>query len=328
MKVLVTGATGFIGSSVLKRLVNEGYETAALVRAHSNLEAISDFADKVELRYGDVTDAGSVSNAMKGISHVYHCAGVARIGPGHDDLLYKVNVEGTRSVLREAMRNDVERVVFTSSVSAVGITGSKKPANEDQVWNLDKLNVTYFKTKHLAEQEVSQAVKQGLDCVTVNPSYVFGPGDINFNAGRLIRDLYHRKIPFYPIGGVCVVDIDVVVDGHLAAMKKGRMGERYILGGENISYKTVFDTICNIVGAPKVSIPMLPALIKMFIKVTENARKLKKVSALINQEILASSSKYLYYDSSKARRELGLGEKTFEESIRNTFHWYKSLRLL
>lgn len=328
MKVLVTGATGFIGSSVLRRLAHEGYETVALVRPQSNLEAISDFVDNVQLRYGDVTDEESVANAMKGVKQVYHCAGVARIGPGRDDMLYKVNVEGTRNVLQKAMTNDVERVVFTSSVSAVGITGSKKPATEDQQWNLDKLNVTYFKTKHLAEQEVTKAVKQGLDCVTVNPSYVFGPGDINFNAGRLIRDLYYRKIPFYPIGGVCVVDIDVVVDGHLAAMKKGRMGERYILGGENITYKTVFDTICNIVGAPKVNLPMLPALVKLFIKMTENARKLKKVSALINQEILASSSKYLYYDSSKARHELGLGQKTFEESIRNTFQWYKSLRML
>lgn len=328
MKVLVTGATGFIGSSVLRRLTHEGYEPVALVRAKSNLEAISDFVDTVELRYGDVTDADSVANAMKGVKQVYHCAGVARIGPGHDDMLYKVNVEGTRNVLREALRNDVERVVFTSSVSAVGITGSKKPATEDQHWNLDKLNVPYFRTKHLAELEVAEAVKQGLDCVTVNPSYVFGPGDINFNAGRLIRDLYYRKIPFYPVGGVCVVDIDIVVDGHLAAMKKGRTGERYILGGENITYKMVFDTICNIVGAPKVKLPMLPSLIKLFIKMTENARKLKKVSALINREILASSSNYLYYDSSKARNELGLGHKSFEESIRNTFMWYKSLRML
>lgn len=328
MKVLVTGATGFIGSSVLRRLVDEGYETVALVRPQSNLDAMSDFLSKVELRHGDVTDRDSVARAMNGINQVYHCAGVARIGRGYDDMLYKVNVEGTRNVLQEALQNSVDRVVFTSSVSAVGITGSKKPANEEQKWNLDGLKVTYFKTKYLAEQEVTQAVKQGLDCVIVNPSYVFGPGDINFNAGRLIRDLYHRKIPVYPIGGVCVVDIDVVVDGHLSAMAKGRTGERYILGGENITYKTVFDTICNIVGAPKVSIPMLPSLVKLFIKMTENARKLKRVSALINPEILASSSKYLYYDSSKARRELGIGHKTFEESIRNTFHWYKSLRML
>ncbi len=328
MKVLVTGATGFIGSNVLKRLVENGHNVVALVRETSNLDAFGDHVDDVELRYGDITDKASVYEAAKGVRQIYHCAGMARLGPGREDKLNCINIEGTTNVLDAAMENDVEKVVYTSSVSAVGITGTKQPANELQKWNLGDLNIHYFKTKYLAEQEVHKAVGKGLDCVIVNPSYVFGPGDINFNAGRLIRDLYHRRIPFYPVGGVCVVDIDIVVDGHLAAMEKGRTGERYILGGENITYKQVFDVICRVVGVPKVSLPLIPSLTKFFVKLTENARKLHHISALANLQILESSSRFLYYDSTKAKEELGIGERSFEETIKNTFEWYKSYRLL
>ncbi len=328
MNVLVTGATGFIGSNVLKRLVNNGDHVVALVRKTSNLDAFGDYIDDVELRYGDITDKESVEKASKGIDSVYHCAGMARLGPGKVDRLNSINIDGTKNVLDAAIDNNVEKVVYTSSVSAVGITGTKQPANESQAWNLDNLNIHYFKTKYLAEQEVQKAVKKGLDCVIVNPSYVFGQGDINFNAGRLIKDLYHRRIPFYPVGGVCVVDIDVVVDGHMAAMEKGRTGERYILGGENITYKQVFDTICKVVGVPKVSLPLIPSLTKFFVKLTEKARKLHHISALVNLEILESTSQFLYYDSSKAKDELGIGERSFEQTIANTFDWYKSYRLL
>lgn len=328
MKILVTGATGFIGSNVLKRLVTQGHHVVALVRRSSNLDAFGDYVKDVELRYGDITDKDSVEKASEGVQQVYHCAGMARLGPGKEEKLNSINVDGTKNVLDSALSKNVEKVVYTSSVSAVGITGTKKPANELQKWNLDMLNIHYFKTKYLAEQEVQNAVKKGLDCVVVNPSYVFGPGDINFNAGRLIRDLYHRRIPFYPVGGVCVVDIDIVVDGHLAAMEKGRTGERYILGGENITYKQVFDTICKVVGVPKVAFPLIPSLTKMFVKLTERARKLHHVSALVNLEILESSSQFLYYDSTKAKQELGIGECSFEETIQNTFDWYKSYRML
>jgi len=328
MKSLVTGATGFIGSNVLRQLVNDGHEAVALVRQKSNLDAISDILDRVELRYGDITDKPSILAASNGVRHIYHCAGMARIGPGHVDKLHKINVDGTRHVMEVAKESNVERVVFTSSVSAVGITGTKKPADETQTWNLDELNVPYFKTKHLAEKEVHKAVDDGVDCVIVNPSYVFGPGDINFNAGGLIRDLYYRRIPFYPTGGVCIVDINDVVAGHISAMHNGKKGERYILGGQNVPYKEVFDTICRIVGVPKVNIPMFPSLVKLVLKVTEKARKKHKISALANTEILTSASKFLYYDSSKAIKELGFSQTPFEKTLENTFHWYKSFRLL
>lgn len=328
MDVLVTGATGFIGSNLARRLVELGYPVRILMRPKSNPRAISDLESRVKIVYGDVTDRASLEDAIKGVSHVYHCAGKAYIGPGKREMLYNVNVLGTRNVLDAALKNGVKRVVYTSSVSAIGITGTKQPADESQRWNLDDLKVDYFTSKHLAELEVAEAVKKGLDCVIVNPSYVFGAGDVNFNAGMLIRDLYLRKVPVYPSGGINVSDIEDVVDGHIAAMQKGRTGERYILGGKNLSYKELFDLICDIVGAPKVFVPLTESIVKLFVALTEKARKLRRITALANREILLSASKFFYYTPQKAIQELGLKIRQPEESIAHAYEYYKTHHLL
>jgi dihydroflavonol-4-reductase len=328
MNILVTGATGFIGSNVARRLVELGYPVSILVRKKSNHRAVSDFENQVEVRYGDITDKSSLSSALKDVTHIYHCAGKAYIGGGKRDQLYNINVVGTRNLLEAALQRNVQRLVYTSSVSAIGITGTKEPADELQQWNLDNLKVDYYTSKHLAELEVGEAVKKGLDCVIVNPSYVFGAGDVNFNAGMLIRDLYLRKVPVYPSGGVNVADIEDVVLGHLAAMERGRTGERYILGGKNISYKELFDLICEIVGAPKVFVPITESIVKMFVAVTENARKFRRVTALANREILLTATKYFYYSSQKAINELGLKIRKPEESIYHAYKYYKTNRLL
>ncbi|MDX2129424.1 MAG: SDR family NAD(P)-dependent oxidoreductase [Chloroherpetonaceae bacterium] len=328
MNVLVTGASGFIGANVARKLVEKKFPVTLLVREKSNLQAVDDILDKVTLRYGDVTDRKSIFEAMEGITNVYHCAGKAHIGGGKDRQLYAINVEGTRNVLEAAMHEEVKKVVYTSSVSAIGITGTKEPADENQDWNLDELNVTYFKTKHLAENEVKVAVDQGLDCVIVNPSYVFGEWDVNFNAGRLIKDLYFHKIPVYPTGGINVADVQNVVNGHLVAMEGGLKGERYILGGENLTYKEVFDTICRIVKAPRVWLPLYKSLVRLFVNLTADMRIHRKISALANREILESSSKYFYYSSKKAYSTLAYQRTPFDESIFRTFNWYKEKGLL
>jgi dihydroflavonol-4-reductase len=328
MKIMVTGATGFMGSCVLRRLLAEGMPCAVLVRPASKLTNIDDLRDRVEVRHGDVTDAASLRSALHGITHVYHCAGLPRIGPSYAELLHQVNVAGTRNMLRAARENGVERFLYTSSVTAIGITGTKQPATEEQPWNLGGLQVTYFTTKHLAEQEVARAVGEGLDCVIANPGYAFGPGDINFNSGRIIRDLYRRKVPFYPLGGISVIDVGVAVDGIVAVMEKGRTGERYILGGENIAYKDFFDLVCGIVGVPKIRVPILPILVKLVVKLAENSHRPRNITPLVNREILMASTKHLYYDPAKARRELGLGERPIAASLREAFAWYRAAGII
>ncbi len=333
MSVLVTGATGFIGSTLARKLVQRGEKVALLVRKQSKLHAIEDILDSVELRYGDITDLESLKSATRGIDYIYHCAGKAYIGPRRTQELYAINVQGTKNVLAAAEHNNVKRLVYTSSVSAIGITGTKQPADESQPWNLDKLNVPYYISKHLAEEEVRKAAQNRLDCVIVNPSYVFGAGDINFNAGQLIRDLYYHKIPVYPTGGVCVADVDDVAEGHIAAMERGKTGERYILGGENLTYKHVFDIICRVVGAPKVLIPLSESIVKIFLALTAQARRLHRITALANREILLSATKFFYFSSEKAKRELGFDNRhsvgdAFVETIARAFSWYRSRQLI
>lgn len=333
MGVLVTGATGFIGSAIARKLVERGDRVALLVRKHSKLHAIEDILDSVELRYGDITDLESLQAATHGIDYVYHCAGKAYIGPKKAAELHAINVQGTKNVLTAAERNGVKRLVYTSSISAIGITGTKQPADESQRWNLDKLNVPYYTTKHLAEEEVRKAAQNGLDCVIINPSYVFGVGDINLNAGQLIRDLYHHKIPVYPTGGICVADVEDVAEGHIAAMERGKRGERYILGGENLTYKQVFDIICRVVGAPKVLVPLSESIVKIFVALTAKARRLHRITALANREILLSATKFFYFTSEKAKRELGFDNRhsvgeAFVETIARAFSWYRSRRLI
>ncbi|MCS7012358.1 MAG: SDR family oxidoreductase [Chloroherpetonaceae bacterium] len=333
MNILVTGATGFIGAAVARKLVQRGEQVTLLVRNPHKLYAVEDILSSVEIRYGDVTDLPSLITATKGITHIYHCAGKAYIGPKREAELYAINVQGTKNLLQAAAYNDVQRIVYTSSVSAIGITGTKQPADESQRWNLDTLNVPYYTSKHLAEEAVREAAQKGQDCVIVNPSYVFGAGDINFHAGQLIRDLYYHKVPVYPTGGVCVADVEDVAEGHLAAMEKGQRGERYILGGENLTYKQIFDIICRVVGAPKVLVPLSESIVKIFVALTEKARRLRRITALANREILISATKFFYFTSQKAISELGFSNArsvgdAFVETIARAFSWYRAHRLI
>jgi dihydroflavonol-4-reductase len=326
--ILVTGATGFIGSRLVEKLVTSPDRIFVLVRKTSDLSSLSPLLDKIHLVYGDITDSGSVENAMRGMDYVYHTAGLTYMGDKRNDQLYRINVEGTRNILRSAAVTGVKRVLHVSSISAVGIAFARKPLDETATWNFDVIRLEYARTKHIAETEVEEAVKKGLDCVIVNPAFVFGAGDLNFNAGRLIRDVYNRRLPFYPLGGVCVVDVDIVAETMMAAMEKGRSGERYIIGGENVSYRQLVDTIAKVTGAPRVLLP-LPYMAGKFLKSLIDKYKIRTgISKLFNLSMFRVASEFLYFDSSKAIRELGMRQDSHEKSIRNAYEWYRERNML
>ena len=327
-KILVTGATGFIGSSLVKKLAATDDEIFILVRKSSDLTSLKDVIDKIRILYGDITNRESVEAAMQGINLVYHSAGLTYMGDKKNALLYKINVDGTRNVLSAAAAAGVERVVHVSSITAVGIAFDKKPVDESVIWNFHQIDLEYARTKHLSEIEVAEAIKKGLDCVIVNPAFVFGAGDINFNAGRIIKDIYNRKLPFYPLGGICVVDVEIVADAVMIAMQKGKTGERYILGGENVSYKQLADTISRITGAPKILFP-LPFWMAKILKLGLDLYKNKnRISKLFNLSMFRVASHFLYFDSSKAIRELNLQVESHEHSIRNAYEWYRERNML
>ena len=327
-KILVTGATGFIGSVLVRKLAFTTDEVYILVRKTSDLTSLSDVLDKVRLVYGDITDRASLDAALRGIDLVYHSAGLTYMGDKKNELLYKINVEGARNVLQASLAAGVARVVHVSSITAVGIAFDKKPLTESCEWNFHAINLEYARTKHLSEVEVAAAVKKGLDCVIVNPAFVFGAGDINFNAGRIIKDIYNRKLPFYPLGGVCVVDVENVADAVMTAMEKGRTGERYIIGGENVSYKQLADTISQITGAPKVRFPLPFWMAKILRALLDRYKNKNRVSKLFNLSMFRVASEFLYYDSSKAIRELNLRSEPHAKSIRNAYEWYRDRNML
>lgn len=326
--ILVTGATGFIGSRLAIKLATDGNDVRVLVRKSSDLKALEEVLDRLTLVYGDLGDARGLAQAFEGVEELYHVAGLTYMGDKKNALLYRINVEGTRNVLDAALAAGVRRVVHVSSITAVGIARNRVPVDETTPWNFDAIDLEYARTKHLAELSVAEAVKKGLDCVIVNPAFVFGEGDLNFNAGRIIKDVYNRRLPFYPLGGVCVVDVDIVVETIITAMRKGRTGERYIIGGENVTYKQLADTISRVTGAPKVRFP-LPFWVAKVLKIFLDRRKDRnKISKLFNLSMFRVASEFLFYDSAKAIRELNMRIEPHENSIRKSFEWYRERNML
>jgi len=328
-KILVTGGTGFIGSRLVSKLASTSSdEVFVLVRKRSDLTSLSGVLDKIHLVYGDITDSDSVNAAMQGIDFVYHTAGLTYMGDKKNALLSKINVEGTKNILYAAAAAGVKRVLHVSSITAVGIAFDKKPVNESVPWNFEAIGLEYARTKHIAEQEVAKAVKKGLDCVIVNPAFVFGAGDINFNAGRLIKDICNKRLPFYPLGGICVVDVEIVAETIMSAMEKGKTGERYIIGGDNVSYKQLADTISLITGAPKILLPLpfwMAKIMKLAIDLYKNQNRISK---LFNLSMFRVASQFLYYDSTKASCELNMRFEPYEKSIRSAYEWYRERNLL
>ena len=218
--------------------------------------------------------------------------------------------------------------MHVSSITAVGIGSVRKPLDETCTWNFDKIDLEYARTKHIAEKLVAEEVRKGLDCVIVNPAFVFGAGDINFNAGRIIKDIYNRKMPFYPLGGVCVVDVEIVVDSIIAAMKKGKSGERYIIGGDNVSFKVLSKTIMEVTGVHQTALP-LPLWAAHVLRYLLNFSKNRnKISKLFNMTMFTVASEFLYFNCSKAKRDLGMRYEPHRESIRKSFEWYRDNNLL
>src|SRR5512145_914920 len=244
MKVLVTGGTGFLGSNLVAALVARGDTVRVLRRSRSALVALDGLP--VEYVLGDLLDPDTAAQAVEGCDLVFHVAALASYWRARREQIYTVNVEGTRAMLDACLRAGVPRVVYTSSVAAVGIAPHGKLGNEATPFDSLSASFAYADSKHRAEALVRAAVEQGLQAVIVNPATVIGPGDHYLISGSIIVEQVHGHLPVVPPGGMCVVDVDAVVQGHLAAAAQGRPGERYILGGENLSYRQIAATIADV----------------------------------------------------------------------------------
>lgn len=322
LKILVTGATGFVGSNLVRRLVAEGATVRILHRPSSNLQLLSGLP--LECMAGDVTDRDSVRQAVEGVDVVYHVAGAVSFWRGDRARLVAVNIWGTRHVVQAAIQHRVRRLVYTSSVAAIGYRGDGQPADETTPYNWTPLAIPYMETKRAGELEVLAGVQQGLDAVIVNPAVIFGPRDTTFHSGRMIQFIQQGKLPGYPRARMTVCDIDDVVEGHVLAMERGRSGHRYILGGETLSFREIFRTIAQVVGVrfPDREIPTpLYFLVALGYELSGFLRNRRP--PMTRDLIAAMRRQSCGYSSEKAERELGYRITPFRQTIEKAYRWYK-----
>jgi dihydroflavonol-4-reductase len=327
VRILVTGATGFIGSRLCRALLGAGHEVRALHRPRSPLAVLAGLP--VELVLGDILDPSSLDPCVEGMDAVIHCAG--ELGPRASRLRPEAvilsHVVGTRNVTQAALACGVDRLLYTSSVAALGIPDIPPHAEttplmtETHQWNYDARRWPYGYAKHMAELEVLQAVRSGLDAVIVNPSIVIGAGDLNQVSNAFIVYVALHGLPLAVQGGVNVVDIDDVLQGHMAALEQGRTGERYILGGENLSIPRLLTLTAEIAHRrpPRWTIPDWAVTSASFA-----VGVLPRILGLpLPGELLRLAGRFFFYDASKAREGLGLGlPKPYHKAAAESLAWY------
>lgn len=320
MRILVTGATGFIGARLLSRLAVECDELRVLRRRSSSSKPIKNM--NFEDVHGDITDPDDVMKAVSGCDYVFHVAAIVSYWDKENIAQYNANVNGTRNVVEACIANKVRRLIHTSSVVAIGQPEECKLGDEALAYNMEGCNIQYSLTKHLAEEEVQKGVEKGLDAVIVNPGAVFGPGNVR----RFAKNLYDGNSLgrlFYAGGGISTVDVDDVVEGHIRAWKKGKKGERYILSNENLTYKDVFSTIADVTGflRPKIKIPRPFVFgIAYFATFLGNLFGFKP---FLTVSMAKFTEMKLFYSNNKAKQELGMTFRPFRETIERTIDWYK-----
>jgi dihydroflavonol-4-reductase len=319
MKALVTGGTGFLGANLAKRLLEQGWSVRILRRSTSPLDAVKDL--QVEHTIGDVTDLDSLVAAMQGVDVVFNVAAISQYWRSTPNLIYKVNVGGAQNVFEAAARSGVKRIIHTSSAAAVGIIRGRS-ATESDPFNQPPDRFPYGHSKWLAEGMVRERVKTGQDIVMVNPAAIVGARDINWISGSILREAKRGHIPVIPQGGVNFVAVQDVVAGHIASVAQGRSGERYILGGENLTNRQTTEMACEIVGVkpprmtqPRWTIPLAGWVLDVIAKIVGPRLPL-------SGEQMRLTAEHIYFDSSKAQRELGLPHTPVRQALKECYDWY------
>lgn len=313
--MLVTGATGFIGSHVARLLVERGDDVTLGVQAGSPDVAIEGLdCRRVKL---EVRDRRSVRRALKGMSRVFHCAGITSVRPADAELVFEVNVGGTKLVMEEARRADVERVVYTSSAAALGPATGGKAATEKQSFPAAPVGIPYVDSVHAAEEEAMRVAEEGLPLVCLNPAICLGAGDHLLSSTRLVRSFLLGRVPVYTDGAVGIVDVRDVAEGHLLADVRGKVGERYLLSGRNFTFERLFADLGRLSGVPTpVRIPPRAAQVAAAALGT-----LGSTWPLTPAEVRAAGNSWTYR-STKAQRVLGWRARPHEETLEATVAWH------
>ncbi len=323
MKALVTGATGFVGAAVARALLLRGWRVRALVRARSDRRNLEGQA--VELFIGDLGDRSSLDRAVVDCDALFHVAADYRLWAPDPTELYRNNVDGTSNLLSAAERAAVARIVYTSSVATVGIPANGSPGNEDTPVALTDMIGHYKRSKFLAEQLVRERAHGGLPIVIVNPSTPIGPGDVKPTpTGQIVLDAARGRTPAFVDTGLNVAHVDDIAAGHLQAFERGRIGERYILGGEDMSLRDILALIAGLVGrrAPRIQLPH--SLVLPIAYLAEAFARLSGGSTRITVEGVRMARKRMFFSSAKAARELGYHWRPPRAAFEDALRWFQA----
>src|SRR5271165_2696204 len=324
MKCFVTGATGFLGSHVARRLLARGADLRLLVRPTSRLDNIADLA--AEHVTGDLRDVDSLRKGMSGCEFVFHVAADYRLWARDRNELYQSNIEGTRNILTAARDSGVRRVVYTSSVATMGFGNNGRLADENSPVALTDMIGDYKRSKFMAEQLVIEAGRSGQNVVMVNPTTPVGERDIKPTpSGRIIVDFLRRKFPAYVDTGLNLVDVVDCAHGHLLAMEKAIPGERYILGSENLTLKQILDKLAAITGlpSPKVKLPYAMAYATGVVD-TLVTGTIRKREPRVTLDSVRMGRKKMFVTSAKAQRELGWNPRPVDDALRRAVEWFRA----
>ncbi len=322
MKILVTGASGFVGSAVARRALSEGHQVRVLVRPdsdRSNLQGLD-----AQIIEGDLTQPVSLKRACDECDALFHVAADYRLWAPDPTQLYQTNVEGTRSLLEAARDAQVPRIVYTSSVATLGIPGDGRPGDENTAVALSDMIGHYKRSKFLAEALVRELAGEGLPVVIVNPSTPIGPRDIKPTpTGRIVRDAIAGRLPAYVDTGLNVVHVDDVAEGHWLALRNGKVGERYILGGENLSLRELLSEIADIAGRAPPRWQLPHGVVMPVAYMAQAWARMTGTRPIATVEEVRMSKKHMFFSSAKAERELGYASRPARLALEDAVSWFR-----
>jgi dihydroflavonol-4-reductase len=320
--ILITGATGLVGSALARKLAAGGTVVRALVRSGSPRAHLGGL--DLQFAEGDMRDARAVGAAMAGVRHVFHVAADYRLWARDPNEIYAANVEGTRTVMCEAKHAGVERIVYTSSVATIALREDGAPADESVGLSVDDGIGAYKRSKIAAERLVEAMVADdNLPAVIVNPSTPIGPGDVKPTpTGRIIVEAARGRVPGFLDTGLNLVHVDDVADGHIAALKCGRIGERYILGGENVLLADMLADIAEITGrrAPRWRIPRAVVIPVAF--ASEAAARITGRHPFTTRDGIRMAEHHMFFTAAKAERELGFKARPYRDALEDAIRWF------
>ncbi len=319
--VLVTGASGFIGSHLTEQLLEKGHEVRTIVRRPETLGRYS-FSKHPNFRAftGDLLDPATFQAACEGVEQVYHLAGIISTKNGERRKLFDMNVKGTVNLFGTLKRTKPGKIVYLASIFALAQGEKTRPATEESFYNLEGVRVDYFDSKRAAQLEVEKFEMDGLPVTYVYPGFCYGPGDIYVSSSVFILSFLRGELPVLMEGGQNVLDVRDCAKGLILGMEKGRVGQKYLIGDHNITFKELADTLARVTGkkAPGV---VLPRFVTVGLG-TVAERLMPKFP--LNRQSAEAASHYWYYDTGKARSELGYTGRPLEETLRDAVSWFKA----